>query len=101
MNPLTLLLRAAIRIYQWVLAPVLGANCRYEPSCSHYAYEALGVHGPLIGSWLALRRLLRCHPWGGFGYDPVPPASISTTSADATHRFWHGAKSLAHRVGGH
>ncbi len=63
MNPLTILLRALIRVYQWVLAPVLGANCRYEPSCSAYAHEALGVHGPLNGSWLALRleRLLALH----------------------------------------
>lgn len=84
MNPLTLLLRTLIRLYQWVLAPVLGANCRYEPSCSAYAYEAIGVHGPVFGSWLALRRLLRCHPWGGWGYDPVPPASPPRKSAGST-----------------
>ncbi len=84
MNPLTIALRAAIRVYQWVLAPVLGANCRYEPSCSAYAHEALGVHGPLRGSWLAICRIARCHPWGGFGYDPVPPCkSITTTSTTA------------------
>ena len=77
-NPLTVLLRVLIRVYQWVLAPVLGANCRYAPSCSEYAHEALGVHGPLRGSWLALRRILRCHPWGGWGYDPVPPPSHPT-----------------------
>lgn len=78
MNPFSLVLRALIRVYQWVLAPVLGANCRFEPSCSAYAYEALGAHGPILGSWLALRRLARCHPWGGSGYDPVPaPAAHS------------------------
>jgi putative membrane protein insertion efficiency factor len=67
-----LLLRAAIRAYQLVLAPVLPSACRYLPSCSHYADEAIALHGPLRGSVLAARRLCRCHPWGGGGYDPVP-----------------------------
>ena len=66
------LLRAAIRAYQLLLAPVLPPSCRYYPSCSHYAAEAIGRHGPLHGSGLAIRRVLRCHPWGGSGYDPVP-----------------------------
>jgi putative membrane protein insertion efficiency factor len=75
MNPASLLLRALIRLYQCVIAPLLPANrCRFVPSCSHYGYEAITLHGPLLGSWLTLRRLLRCHPWGGHGYDPVPPA---------------------------
>lgn len=72
MSPLALALRLVIRTYQWVLSPVLGANCRFQPSCSAYAVEAIEKHGALRGSWLALRRLARCHPWGGFGYDPVP-----------------------------
>ena len=67
-----LMLRAAIRAYQLLLAPVLPPACRYLPSCSHYAEEAIAVHGPLHGGWLAARRLCRCHPWGGSGYDPVP-----------------------------
>ena len=62
----------AIRGYQLGIAPVLGPACRYEPSCSHYASEAVVRHGALRGSWLALRRVLRCHPWAGSGYDPVP-----------------------------
>ena len=47
-------------------------SCRYTPSCSHYGYEAIATHGPLLGLWLAVKRLLRCHPWGGSGHDPVP-----------------------------
>jgi len=65
---------ALIRVYQWTISPLLPANsCRFTPSCSHYGLEAIRLHGPLHGSWLTLRRLLRCHPWGGMGYDPVPP----------------------------
>lgn len=71
---LNALLRGLIRAYQLLLSPLLPPSCRYEPSCSHYAAEAIAEHGSLRGSWLALRRLLRCHPWGGSGYDPVPPA---------------------------
>lgn len=61
-----------IRFYQQVISPYLGANCRYTPTCSAYAIQALQKHGLLKGSWLALRRILRCNPWGGSGYDPVP-----------------------------
>ena len=67
-------LRALITIYRYGLSPVLGANCRYEPSCSAYAQDAIGTHGPVRGSWLAAKRILRCQPWGGAGYDPVPAA---------------------------
>ena len=66
-------LRRLIRAYQLLLSPVLPASCRYWPSCSNYAQEAIAVHGAARGSWLALRRVLRCHPWGGSGLDPVPP----------------------------
>lgn len=62
-----------IHAYRWTLSPLLGPCCRYTPSCSHYGLEAIGRHGALRGGWLTLRRLLRCHPWGGSGYDPVPP----------------------------
>jgi putative membrane protein insertion efficiency factor len=61
-----------IRIYQATLSRILPPSCRFTPSCSHYAVEALARHGPVKGSWLALRRIGRCHPWGGAGYDPVP-----------------------------
>ncbi len=67
------LLRGVVRAYQLTLSPMIGPVCRFEPSCSHYAMEALGLHGALRGSALTARRLLRCHPWGGQGYDPVPP----------------------------
>lgn len=73
------LLRSAailpIRIYQLAISPLLPPSCRYQPSCSAYAIEALQRHGLLRGAWLTLRRLGRCHPWGGSGYDPVPDAS--------------------------
>src|ERR1700720_4251304 len=69
---LGLAIRGMIRAYQLLVAPVLGPSCRYYPSCSHYAEEAVGRYGPWRGSLLALRRLSRCHPWGGSGYDPVP-----------------------------
>jgi uncharacterized protein len=68
----SIVLRAAIRVWQLLLAPVLPPSCRYLPSCSHYAEEAIVRHGPARGSWLALRRVCRCHPWGGSGFDPVP-----------------------------
>jgi len=69
-----LLLTAAIRLYRRTLSVWLGPACRYWPSCSHYAEEAVDRHGVVRGSWLATRRLLRCHPLGGHGVDPVPPA---------------------------
>jgi putative membrane protein insertion efficiency factor len=63
-----------IRLYQITLSPLLGPNkCRYQPTCSHYAIEAIQVWGPIKGTWLAAKRILSCHPWGGHGYDPVPP----------------------------
>jgi len=68
------LLRGLIGAYQLLLSPLLLPSCRFEPSCSHYAQEAIAVHGVLRGLALSAHRLLRCHPWGGSGYDPVPPA---------------------------
>ena len=65
-------LLAAIKVYQLTLSPWLGRQCRYLPTCSAYAAESIERFGALHGSWLALKRLGRCHPWGGSGYDPVP-----------------------------
>ena len=77
MSPLAYLFKGLVRVYQYVLSPVLGSNCRYQPTCSHYAVEAIEVHGAFKGGWLAARRIARCHPieWlgGSSGYDPVPP----------------------------
>lgn len=61
-----------VALYRVAISPWLGANCRFEPSCSAYAMEALRVHGAFRGTWLSIRRIGRCHPWGGAGYDPVP-----------------------------
>ena len=62
-----------IKFYQKILSPLFPGVCRYRPTCSQYMIEALKVHGPFKGLYLGLRRILRCHPWGGSGYDPVPP----------------------------
>lgn len=71
MNPVTRLLRSLVRGYQIARAG-RPSPCRYDPSCSNYALEALEKHGALRGTWLTIRRLSRCHPWGGHGWDPVP-----------------------------
>jgi len=65
----------AVRAYQWTIRPVIGANCRFWPSCSDYAIEAFRAHGALWGGGLVARRILRCNPWCDGGYDPVPPAT--------------------------
>jgi putative membrane protein insertion efficiency factor len=66
------LMALPLRAYRLALSPFLGVNCRFHPSCSDYAAEALETHGAFKGSWLGLRRMARCHPWGGGGFDPVP-----------------------------
>ena len=72
MTPLAHLVALPVRAYRLVLSPWVGHGCHYQPTCSAYALEALEVHGAFKGSWLAARRILSCHPWGGQGYDPVP-----------------------------
>ncbi len=61
-----------VRLYQWLLSPLLGSNCRYQPTCSHYMIQAIEEWGVIRGGWMGLRRIGRCHPWGSSGYDPVP-----------------------------
>ena len=72
MTPLAYFFALPVRAYRLVFSPWVGFNCRYHPTCSAYALEALQKHGGLKGSWLALRRIARCHPWGGSGVDNVP-----------------------------
>ena len=82
------LLLLPLRWYQRWISPALAPHCRFSPSCSSYAMEALRIHGALRGSWLAVRRLLRCHPWHDGGHDPVPSLSLARSlarSLSATH----------------
>jgi putative membrane protein insertion efficiency factor len=85
--PIVIGLTAAIRTYRYLISPMLGPTCRFYPSCSCYAEEALQQHGALRGSYLTVRRLLRCHPWHEGGYDPVPPV---TTNNEAIKPVPHG-----------
>ncbi|HQB69464.1 MAG TPA: membrane protein insertion efficiency factor YidD [Paludibacteraceae bacterium] len=66
------LLILPIRFYQAAISPMFPSSCRYTPTCSQYSIEAIKKHGPLKGLWLGIKRILRCNPWGGSGYDPVP-----------------------------
>jgi len=70
-------LTGLVRLYRAALRPVLPPACRFTPSCSEFALEALARHGAIRGGWLVVRRIVRCHPWGGFGYDPVPGDPIA------------------------
>jgi putative membrane protein insertion efficiency factor len=81
MKAASMTLMAAVRLYQYVLRPVLGPNCRFSPSCSDYALEALRVHGAARGSFLAAWRVLRCNPWCACGHDPVPPPPMPPEAA--------------------
>jgi putative membrane protein insertion efficiency factor len=71
-NPFKYLLISLVKFYQYCISPLTPASCRYTPTCSQYALEALQKYGAFKGGWIALKRILRCHPWGGHGYDPVP-----------------------------
>ena len=74
------LIRIFIRIYQLTLSPILvaitGSSCRFHPTCSEYFLQAVVTHGAWRGSWLGLKRIVRCHPWGGAGHDPVPDVDL-------------------------
>lgn len=73
-------LKTLIRGYRYLISPMLGPNCRFYPSCSCYAEQAIDTHGALKGSYLAGRRILKCHPWHEGGFDPVPPVAAPTPS---------------------
>ncbi|MBG83149.1 MAG: membrane protein insertion efficiency factor YidD [Phycisphaerae bacterium] len=81
-SPAAMLCIGLIRIYQATLSPLIGMHCRFHPTCSRYAVEAIQVHGAIKGCWLAMRRLGRCHPLGGRGYDPVPDAKDKCTGEE-------------------
>ena len=83
MSPAALALTGAVRVYQYTLRPVLGANCRFTPSCSDYALQALRAHGAVRGSGLAAWRVLRCNPWCAGGHDPVPASRLCPHSTEA------------------
>ncbi len=74
------LLALPIRFYRICISPLIPNRCRHSPTCSEYALEALETHGPLYGSWLSVKRIGRCHPWGSHGYDPVPKNKLSNKS---------------------
>jgi len=76
------LMRAPILFYRWFIRPVLGNHCRFYPSCSQYALDAIDQHGCAKGAWLALQRILRCHPWHEGGIDPVPELNQRGTQQD-------------------
>jgi putative membrane protein insertion efficiency factor len=77
-SPLAVLLVGLLRAYRALVSPLYGQVCRYHPSCSAYALEAVQTHGALRGGWYAVRRLGRCHPWAAGGHDPVPARSSTT-----------------------
>lgn len=101
---LSLALQGLVLLYRYLLSPVLPHGCRFAPSCSLYAIEALQIHGAIRGGWLALRRIVGCHPWGGSGFDPVPPRGralqnqhIARCAHDALHR--HPASDASESIG--
>lgn len=88
MNPVQQILVLMVWLYRWTLAPaktfLFGplSHCRFTPSCSQYALEAIKTHGSVAGSWLAMKRICRCHPWGGCGHDPVPWAEVRSQKSE-------------------
>ena len=83
-------MRGAIRFYQLFVSPLTPGYCRYWPSCSAYGMTAIARHGALKGGWLTLRRILRCHPWGGWGFDPVPGPARHDTCEHSAPPAAHG-----------
>ncbi|HSH08852.1 MAG TPA: membrane protein insertion efficiency factor YidD [Oceanipulchritudo sp.] len=87
---LTAVLIAVLMVYRYGISPLLhmiapGSGCRFQPSCSNYALQAIREHGPFSGTWLAAKRVAQCHPWGGHGYDPVPDSCSCAKHQDPQH----------------
>ena len=83
-SPLQYFFMGIVRLYQLILSPILGPRCRFQPTCSSYALDAIKLHGGLKGGWLAIKRISKCHPWGGHGFDPVPGMTIKAAEEDKT-----------------
>jgi putative membrane protein insertion efficiency factor len=90
MTPAAHVAVGAVRVYQWTVRPLIGANCRFFPSCSDYAIDAFRVHGAVRGGGLAARRILRCNPWNAGGYDPVPPCGCTSSASGGDGRVKPG-----------
>ena len=93
-KPLTMILQGLVRGYQLLISPILPGTCRFYPSCSSYTIDAFGHHGALKGGWLAVRRIARCQPWGGSGFDPVPGSDLAVRAAEEDAK--HSACTHAH-----
>jgi len=78
------ILKSLVRFYRAAISPWTPATCRHEPTCSAYTLEALERHGALKGGWMGFKRIMRCHPWGGSGYDPVPLAHVERVAEDTS-----------------
>jgi len=92
-SPLAYLLIGLVQLYRWTLSPLMGPKCRHLPTCSAYALEAVSQHGGWRGGWLALSRILRCHPWGSHGFDPVPKM-LAVQPWYAPWRYGHWSRTL-------
>lgn len=88
-SPLQLVFMGIVRLYQVILSPILGPRCRFQPTCSSYALDAIKLHGGLKGGWLAIKRIIRCHPWGGHGFDPVPGMKTKSDEREDLKRKNH------------
>jgi putative membrane protein insertion efficiency factor len=86
MSPLAHVLKGLVLTYRYSLSSLIGNECRFRPTCSEYAMDAITAHGALKGGWLAARRMARCNPWGGSGWDPVIPAESTPDETDITGR---------------
>ncbi len=83
-----------VRLYQLFVSPILGPRCRFQPTCSAYAFDAIKLHGGLKGGWLSIKRIMRCHPWGGHGFDPVPEMETMGATQEETKCKDHPVKTV-------